>query len=133
VSEDRSATDADASPFWNQEHDSAEMPSPPQINLAPRTHPLGGEGAAHGGVLLSEEVQAEMDEERAEGTRAPAYNEAEEFVLDEEDDYSSDEAREDGKVKKLVKRVKGGAKVIGGRIKRDKESVEKGKDMISEA
>ncbi|KAJ6592529.1 hypothetical protein B0H19DRAFT_1365001 [Mycena capillaripes] len=120
-------SDADASPFWNQDHASAKKGEPPTLNLAPRTHPLAGEGAEHGGVPLCEDAQAEMDDERADGTRGPAYGGA----VDEEDSYSSDEAMEDGKVKRLVKRVKGGAKVIGGRMRGDKEKVKEGQDMIA--
>ncbi|KAJ7263595.1 hypothetical protein B0H12DRAFT_1217339 [Mycena haematopus] len=116
-------SDADASPFWNQNHSSAEILGPPKVNLAPRTHPLAGQEAEHGGVLLCEDTQANMDDERATGARAPAYNDAVEFKPsdDSEDNYSSDEQNEGGVTKRLVRRVKGGAKAISGRIRSDPE------------
>ncbi|KAJ7034206.1 hypothetical protein C8F04DRAFT_1102649 [Mycena alexandri] len=146
-SEDREKSDADASPFLHDDHSSAKKPSPPQINLAPRTHPLAGGEAEHGGFLLREERQAELDDERAQGTREPAYDDAPEFKPNfEEDRYSSDEASDEangGKMKKLkkritrrtitliVRRVKGEAKLLSGRIRRDEEKVEEGKRMIN--
>ncbi|KAJ7016549.1 hypothetical protein C8F04DRAFT_1406882 [Mycena alexandri] len=134
-SEDREKSDADASPFLHDDHSSAKKPSPPQINLAPRTHPLAGGEAEHGGFLLREERQAELDDERAQGTREPAYDDAPEFKPNfEEDRYSSDEASDEangGKMKKLKKRIKGEAKLLSGRIRRDEEKVEEGKRMIN--
>lgn len=127
-------SDAEASPFWiEQEHGSAPKPAPPEINLAPRTHPLAGGEAEHGGVPLREDKQAEMDEERAEGALGPAYNDGVEFKPGEEDNYSSDEAKEElGTTKRLAKRVKGGAKVISGRMRSDPERVKEGQDMIDQ-
>ncbi|KAJ6580060.1 hypothetical protein DFH09DRAFT_1310013 [Mycena vulgaris] len=126
---------ADSSPFLHEDHASARIPSPARINLAPRTHPLADGDAQHGGFLLRESVQAKLDEERAEGVRSPAYNDAgpsAPFTTRSEDEYSSDEAREDaqgGKVKRLVKRLRGEAKVISGQIRRDPERREEGKNM----
>ncbi|KAJ7749710.1 hypothetical protein B0H16DRAFT_1691820 [Mycena metata] len=132
---DREKSDADASPFLHDDHSSAKKPSPPQINLAPRTHPLAGGEAQHGGFLLREERQAELDDERAQGTREPAYDDAPEFKPNfEQDTYSSDEASDEangGKMKKLKKRIKGEAKVLSGRIRRDEDKVEEGKKMIN--
>ncbi|KAJ6493337.1 hypothetical protein C8R45DRAFT_989495 [Mycena sanguinolenta] len=124
VDEDKDSEmpDADASPFWNQNHDSAKMPEPPKINLTARTHPLAGGDAEHGNVPLCEDVQANMDDERAEGTLSPAYNDAVEFKPSEEDPYSSDEAKEEeSTTKRLANRVKERTKVISGQIRRIKE------------
>ncbi|KAF8214833.1 hypothetical protein K438DRAFT_1749907 [Mycena galopus ATCC 62051] len=129
--EENEKSAADASPFWNQDYSSATMPGPPKINLAARTHPLAGGSAEHGGVPLCEDAQAELDDERADGTREPAYNEAVEFKPGEEDSYSSDEAgEEEGRTKRLLKRMKGGAKVISGRIRGDSERVKEGQDIM---
>ncbi|KAJ7800190.1 hypothetical protein B0H14DRAFT_2834543 [Mycena olivaceomarginata] len=132
--EHEESSDADASPFWiEQEHGSAPKPAPPEINLAPRTHPLAGGEAEHGGVPLREDKQAEMDEERAEGALGPTYNDAVAFNPSEEDNYSPDEAKEElGTTKRLAKRVKGGAKVISGRMRNDPERVKEGQDMIGQ-
>ncbi|KAJ7099041.1 hypothetical protein C8R43DRAFT_1048684 [Mycena crocata] len=110
------------------------MPPPPQINLAARTHPLAGGEAEHRGVLLREEEQAKLDQERAEGARSPAYDDAEpsdSIKTHSEDEYSSDEERETRKSKGLVKRLKGEAKVISGKIRRDEGRVHEGKEMMA--
>ncbi|KAJ7511461.1 hypothetical protein B0H11DRAFT_1955187 [Mycena galericulata] len=145
ASRDASETEADTeqekkntSPWLEQDYASAAKPSPPEINLEPRTHPLAAGDASHGGVLLCEDAQVQLDQERAEGTLSPAYDNADGAAAratDEEDDYSSDEGKEDaqgGKAKRLARRVKGGAKVISGKIWRDPERVEEGKDLISQ-
>ncbi|KAJ7463937.1 hypothetical protein FB451DRAFT_1370377 [Mycena latifolia] len=127
--------DAKRSPFLDEPHADASMPTPPQLNLAPRTHPLAAGDAQHGGVLLREDVQAQMDAERAEGTLSPAYDGVgphAESATREEDDYSSDEGgaeQGEGGVKRLVRKVKGEAKVLSGQIRRDPERVEEGKKM----
>ncbi|KAJ7669132.1 hypothetical protein B0H17DRAFT_1086771 [Mycena rosella] len=109
--EDTGPQKSDLSPFMHEDHSSAQIPPPPHLNLAPRTHPLADGEAQHGGVPLRESVQAKLDEERAEGVRSPAYDGAgpsTEFKANEEDDYSSDEGRDaqEGKAKRLVKRLK---------------------------
>ena len=73
-----------------------------------------------------------MDDERVDGVRGPAYKDAEEFKPSEKDNYLSDEAREDSKGQRLVKHIKGGAKVISGRIRGDRERVKEGEDMMGE-
>ncbi|KAJ7155317.1 hypothetical protein C8R46DRAFT_1356517 [Mycena filopes] len=142
---EREKADAEASPFLHEEHAEAKPGVAPKINLAPRTHPLAGGDAMHGGELLREERQAEMDEERAEGVRAPAYDDAAKTPKGEQEDgegegqgdsYSSDEARDEvngGKMKSLRKRVRGQAKVISGKIRRDPARVEEGRGLINEA
>ncbi|KAJ7113778.1 hypothetical protein C8R44DRAFT_881366 [Mycena epipterygia] len=134
---DNDDAESNASPFMHDDYASARMPSPPQINLAARMQPLAGGEAEHGGVRLCEDEQAKLDDERAEGVRSPAYNDtgpSARFTPHTEDEYSSDEAKEDvepgGTTKKLVKRLKGEAKVISGRMKRDPDRVEKGKAMM---
>ncbi|KAJ6592526.1 hypothetical protein B0H19DRAFT_1245392 [Mycena capillaripes] len=94
---------------------------------SPPMHPLVVEGQSTGKCRCARTCRRQAeDDERVDGTRAPAYDDTLDFSPDEEGSYSLDEAWEDKKVKRLVKRVKGRAKVIGGRISRDKE----GPDMI---
>ncbi|CAK5266705.1 unnamed protein product [Mycena citricolor] len=100
-------------------YEGAPLGVPPQINLEPRTHPLAGGEAQHGGVLLNEESQAKLDEDRAEGRAAgPAYNDV--AVDAEEDDYSSDEqVGQLSTVKRVKRKVK--SKLIGLNGRDDEE------------
>ncbi|KAJ7084626.1 hypothetical protein B0H15DRAFT_1023758 [Mycena belliarum] len=121
-------------PTADSDGEDRSAPSPPKLNLAPRTHPLGDGDAAHGGILLRESVQAQMDAERAQGVLSPGYEGTgphAENMQNGEDDYSSDEGRDvqEGKAKGLVKRLKGEAKVISGKILRNPERVEEGKNL----
>ncbi|KAJ7734363.1 hypothetical protein DFH07DRAFT_844906 [Mycena maculata] len=124
-----------ARPWIEDDYATTTMPPEPKIHLEPRMYPLAVDSATHGGILLCEDTQAQMDIERAGGILSPAHEGTEVLASNDEDDYSSDDGKEDaqgGKVKRLARRVKGGAKVVSGKIRRDPERVEQGKDMMGE-
>ncbi|KAJ7214961.1 hypothetical protein GGX14DRAFT_542118 [Mycena pura] len=131
--------DSDLSRFIHVSHADATMPTPPKVCLDPRTHPLGREGAqaqtAYGGVPLSEEALAAMDAEDA----AAAHDNEEWSVpaAAEDDDNMSDEPRDweggESQASKIKNRVKGGAKLISGRIRRDPERMQDGKELLAES
>ncbi|KAK7057987.1 hypothetical protein R3P38DRAFT_2843947 [Favolaschia claudopus] len=113
---------SDASQFWDQDHDSATIPDPPSVHIEPRTHPLSRGDSTEGGVPSFEDSEEEMDEDRAD---------AELEAMDDRGDFSDDDA--EGAKKPFMKRVKGRAKIVGGKVTGNSERVNEGEEILGKA
>ncbi|KAF7300319.1 hypothetical protein HMN09_00915200 [Mycena chlorophos] len=134
--------------FFRDGHmDNDTFAPPPEIHLQPRKHPLGREGAhmrdipgadgtgqvqtvplsAAALAELDREVEAELDGDAGSGERVREF-------MHEEDDYSSDENLDpdESKIKRVGRKVKGGMKVVEGKIARDEETVDEGKEILAQ-
>ncbi|KAJ6626701.1 hypothetical protein B0H10DRAFT_1998172 [Mycena sp. CBHHK59/15] len=130
---------SDLGPFRVDAYDGAELSTPPQLKLEPRTYPLAAGSATHGGVALCEEEQRKLDTERAEGVRSPAYDQIpatphSEVNTNEYADNLDDSNPDESGLKKagrcVMAHLHGEAKVLSGRMMRDSDKVEEGKKIM---
>ncbi|KAF7291401.1 hypothetical protein MIND_01284700 [Mycena indigotica] len=126
--------------FHDTSHADAEIAAPPQIHLEPRTHPLGRDGAqvevggvstltaARETVPLSEAALRELDREVEEEGSEDGEDERLREYLEGEAAGNRDGGEPGNRV---TRKIKGGVKVLAGKMKNDEDVEKQGKTLLS--
>ncbi|KAH8814786.1 hypothetical protein DL96DRAFT_1753347 [Flagelloscypha sp. PMI_526] len=120
-----------------EKHSTSLHPEQPQLNLEPRTHPLGGEGAQWKGIPLDDKTQRELDRNPEEQLNIGSEGDRDERALHCEDAEWCRRAAEGGmpgvrsenKSVKVGNKIKGELKYFAGKLTGNAKRMEEGKTL----